>query len=388
MPEMSVPLRLAIDGNEANLDRRVGSNTYAYQLLLALEKLTRSQAHIYQITVLLAGEPVADMPAPRVGWNYRVIRPRPAWTQWGLPLHLFLHQSHYDVFFTPGHYAPRWCSLPYISSVMDLAFLRYPELFRPRDLYQLQNWTRYSVAHAQKVVCISRFTKSEVEKFYHRDPQDLIVAYPGFAGKVLKLTANSQRQLLKDLHVKNNYFLYLGTLQPRKNIILMIDAFEKVIEKKKFKKYQLILAGKNGWLTDEIEHKIATSPASDQIVLTGFVSEQQKATLLLNATATLNLGIYEGFGIPPLESLAYGTLPIVANNTAMPEVVGTAGLSVNPYRVESVVKAMIVAANLDFKGKQKFFKLADRQVRKFSYQKAAKLVLRHLTDLVDLETNS
>ena len=217
MPEMSVPLRLAIDGNEANLDRRVGSNTYAYQLLLALEKLTRSQAHIYQITVLLAGEPVADMPAPRVGWNYRVIRPRPAWTQ--------------------------WCSLPYISSVMDLAFLRYPELFRPRDLYQLQNWTRYSVAHAQKVVCISRFTKSEVEKFYHRDPQDLIVAYPGFAGKVLKLTANSQRQLLKDLHVKNNYFLYLGTLQPRKNIILMIDAFEKVIEKKKFKKYQLILAG-------------------------------------------------------------------------------------------------------------------------------------------------
>ena len=118
------------------------------------------------------------------------------------------------------------------------------------------------------------------------------------------------------------------------------------------------------------------------------VSEQQKATLLLNATATLNLGIYEGFGIPPLESLAYGTLPIVANNTAMPVVVGTAGLSVNPYRVESVVKAMIVAANLDFKGKQKFFKLADRQVRKFSYQKAAKLVLRHLTDLVDLETNS
>lgn len=371
-------MRLAIDGNEANQMKRVGSNAYAYGILAAMEKITAPRAKQVQVTVLLASEPVADLPAPRNGWRYRVVGPRTAWTQWGLPIYLFVHQSEYDVFFTPGHYAPRWCALPYVSSVMDLAFLRFPELFRTRDLYQLENWTRYSVKHAAKVVAISRFTKKEVEKFYGLPGEDVIVAYPALVGKVLRLSAASQRQVLRDLRIKNNYFLYLGTLQPRKNIILMIDAFTRLTARRRYRNYQLVLAGKNGWLTDEINRKIENCPVSKQIIQTGFISEVQKAALLANATATLNLGLYEGFGIPPLESLSYGTVPIVAGNTALPEAVGAAGLSVDPYSLSSVVKAMSVAAHMTGSARDKFLRLAARQVKRFGYEKSASVILAQL----------
>jgi len=374
-------IRICVDGNEANVSSRVGSNAYAFGLLSALEKITKSRQKQIQVTVVLAGEPVPDMPPARHGWRYQVVRPQPLWTQCGLPIFLFLHQADFDVFFTPGHYAPRWCALPYISSVMDLAFLRFPELFRARDLFQLENWTRYSVRQARQVVTISRFSAREIEKFYHREPEDIIVAYPALSEKVQQLSASSQRLLLRKLRISNNYFLYLGTLQPRKNIILMIEAFEKLREHKKFQNYQLVLAGKNGWLTGEIAQKIASSSATNQIVQTGFVSEKQKAALILNATATLNLGIYEGFGIPPLESLAYGTLPIVASNTALPEAVGAAGLCVDPFDAGSVEKAMSVAAGMTSQQKAQFYRLAARQVKKFSYEKSAGQVLAALIEL-------
>jgi len=368
-------VRICVDGNEANVEARVGSNAYAYGLLTALEKITRAKKDEIAICVVLAQAPVADMPEERPGWRYQVVGPKAAWTQLGLPIFLFLHQTDFDVFFTPGHYAPRWCSIPYISSVMDLAFLRYPAVFRRRDLYKLENWTRYSVKQAAKIVTISEFSAREIQKFYDRAQTEIVVAYPALTGSVQTLTPGMQRHILKKLHISNNYFLYLGTLQPRKNIIRMIEAFEQLRLQPRFKNYQLVLAGKNGWLTGEIAERISSSTASNQIIQTGFVSERQKAALILNATATLNLGIYEGFGIPPLESLAYGTIPIVANNTSMPEAVGTAGLCVDPFSSVSIAKAMSTAAQMDSDERAQFYRLAAKQVKKFSYEKSATRVL-------------
>ncbi len=382
MAEIFRPIQVAIDGNEANCAGRVGSNVYAFEILRALEKITARARRQFQITVFLASKPELDMPPERSGWKYKVVGPRVAWTQLGLPLYLFVHQMDFDVFFTPGHYAPRWCAVPFVNTVMDLAFIPYPELFRARDLYKLENWTRYSVKHAQKVVCISRFTRGEVRKYYGRALSDLLVAYPALSGKPLRLSAAASRQILRDLHVGPKYFLYLGTLQPRKNIVAMIEAFEKLHEDKRFVDYQLVLAGKNGWLTGEIEKKIMSSPVSQKIVLTGFVSEVQKAALLSHAMATLNLGIYEGFGIPSLESLAYGVLPIVANNTSMIEVVGVAGLGVNPFRVSSIAKAMVTAACMTATARARWARLAVRQIQKFSYERSADLILTLLTKVV------
>src|SRR5260221_1965330 len=120
MRSMSKHLRIAIDGNEANVLQRVGSNAYAYEIICHLEKILaerkKSDLEI-TVTVLLSTPANDQMPKTRKGWVYTVIGPAPMWTQFALPIYLFLHQKEFDVFYTPGHYAPRVSSVPYISSV-------------------------------------------------------------------------------------------------------------------------------------------------------------------------------------------------------------------------------------------------------------------------------
>ena len=369
--------RIALDGNEANRCQRVGSNVYAFELLCALERITRSLSDKIAFEVLLSSAPVSDWPAERPGWSYRVVGPARLWTQWGLPLYLFCHQGAYDVFFTPGHYAPRWCSVPYICSVMDLGFLKFPETFARRDLYQLSAWTRYSVKRAAAVVAISKFTKKEVARAYQRAERDIVVAYPAFSGQVISLTASERQQLLSRIGRGKKYFVYLGTLQPRKNIARMVEAFDTFVAMvERGEEWQLVLAGKDGWLMDEIEEAIGACRSRRQIVRTGFVDERQKGALLAGATASLNLGLYEGFGIPALESLAYRTLPICANNTSLPEVVGQMGLGVNPFRPNSIAKAMIAAVTWQAsREKARFGRQALAQLGKFSYDESALMIL-------------
>lgn len=385
MPDLFHPIHIAIDGNEANCTHRVGSNAYAFAMISALANITHNKRKNFHLTILLSQPPVADLPKPRLGLTYQVIGPQKLWTQFALPKYLFFHRHAYDLFYTPGHYAPRFSPIPYISSVMDLAFLLYPRQFKAGDLFQLRQWTKYSVKKAAKIATISKYSRQEICHFYHRQPDDIILAYPAFSGQVLQIPTSKQLQILQDLQLTQPFFLYLGTLQPRKNLLRLIEAFEifatHMQKIKNSPRLHLVLAGKNGWLTTAIEDKIAQSPVKDQIVLTGFVNEEQKATLLTHALGTFNLGLYEGFGIPALESLAYRTIPIVANNTSLPEVIGQCGLKVDPFSVPAISKTMFALAAMSKKQKASLLRNAPLQVAKFNYEKSANQILTTLLQL-------
>lgn len=385
MPDLFHPITVAIDGNEANCSHRVGSNVYAYQMLCALEKITNHQRKNFHLTILLAQPPVADLPPSRPGFQYLVIGPAKLWTQFVLPLHLVLHQNQYDLFYTPGHYAPRFCPLPYVSSVMDLAFLVYPEQFKTHDLFQLVNWTRYSVKKASKIATISKYSRQEICKFYHRAPEDIVLAYPALNTNLPPVSTTDDKTILQNLAINHPFFLYLGTIQPRKNLIRLLDAFEifckNIHRLKNDPQVCLVLAGKNGWLTNEIQQKISASPFAQRIILTGFVTEAQKNALLNKALCTFNLGLYEGFGIPALESLAHHTLPVVAKNTSLPEVIGDCGFKVNPFNTADIAKAMFKVTSLNQKQKNKLLIKADKQIQKFSYDKSANQILTTLLQI-------
>ena len=116
-------MRVGIDINEANVLNRVGSNQYAFEILLALYREFDNVEY-----VLYGSSPlVADMPEERVGWRYKIFGPSVLWTQWRLPLELYKDRNDIDLFFTPGHYAPRLCSVPSVVTIMDLAFLSMGE---------------------------------------------------------------------------------------------------------------------------------------------------------------------------------------------------------------------------------------------------------------------
>ena len=162
---------IGIDGNEANVSRRVGIGEYAYELLVQFKK---HQVSSITYRIYLKDTPMEHMPAEGENWKYILVRPRKLWTQIGLPIYLFTRFPRPDVFFTPSHYAPRMSPVPTVVSVMDLSYVHFPELFAKKDLYQLQEWTKYSVKQAKKIFTISESSKNDIIKYY-RIPSDRVV---------------------------------------------------------------------------------------------------------------------------------------------------------------------------------------------------------------------
>lgn len=375
-------LHLAIDGNEANVTNRVGSNVYAFEIIRHLELLLRDYPNI-TTTVLIANPPQSDLPTPRTGFKYQILQPRPLWTQIALPLHLYTHPTRYHLLYTPGHYTPRWCPIPAINSVMDLGFEVYPHFFTNSDVYKLSKWTRSSVKNASRVIAISQFTQKEVNRLYSKKLSQIEVAPPALSTMPNQSSTQIDRELSK-LKINQPYLLYVGTLQPRKNLLAVIQAFELLkdqlaVDKKstviKYANLQLVLAGKVGWLAEPILQAINQSPHRASIRQLGFVTELQKVALYSKAESSVLVGWYEGFGIPPLESIALGCVPVVANTSSLPEVVGQAGIQVDPAQPQQLADAWMNVLTASCKQKAIWRSEGKRQLAQFSWSKSAQTVL-------------
>ncbi len=370
----------AIDGREANVKNKVGSNVYAFEILKELANITANQPQI-RITVLLASPPRGDMPSERKNWRYRVITPDKLWTQWAEPLHLYKQKQDYQVLFTPSHYAPRFSTVPYVSRVMDLGFFEFPDHFRKLDLIKLKNWTGYSVKNAEKVVAISQFTKKEIHEHYHKPLEDIVVAYPDVSLPEKRAPRSRRNAFFKRNGIFDHpYFVFVGTIQPRKNLVNLIKAYEEFYQK--FEEEhpdelipKLILAGKVGWMADDVMEAIRLSPVANHIVVTGFISNQIKPDLIEQAVALLLVGLYEGFGIPALEAMHLNTLPIVSNSSSLPEVVGEAGLQVNPQKPTHIAEAMEHVMEMSQRQRGVYRQKARQQRRKFSWSQSAHKIL-------------
>lgn len=396
-------IHIAIDANEANVTHRVGSNVYAFEIISELHTLIHQSNNI-SVTVLLSAPALKDLPKTTAQWQYKVVKPTLFWTQLALPWYLFWNKNVYDVLFTPGHYAPRWSAIPYVSSVMDLAFLHFPNQFKRKDFIQLKNWTEYSVKNAHKVITISEFSKSEVEHFYKKKSEDISVAYPAATALLDVPVQATRNKIVRSLKITQPFILHLGTLQPRKNVTSLVEAFEQLkrsleagkLQSTKRKQetaadkrfhslsgLQLVLAGKEGWLAEPILERVKNSPFKKDIILTGFIDDTTKMTLLKEASTLAMVGRFEGFGIPALEALVVGVLPVVSNQSSLPEVVGGAGITVNPDSIDSIAEGLQQALSLSAKERAQFRKFGREQMKKFSWKQSAQSVLDILLEVVN-----
>ena len=386
---MTPSLRLALDGNEANIAQRVGSNVYAFEVLKAMSEEISERNMV--ATVLLSSPPLPHLPPETEHWRYVVVKPARYWTQWAAPLYLEKHRAEFDVFFTPSHYAPRACPIPYISSVMDTAYLAYPREFKLKDRIQLTEWTGYSVKHASKVLVISRFTKRCVMEAYKRAEKDVVVAYPAVTTQIEKIPIAQKRSYLAKQRITDPFFLYVGTIQPRKRLTYLIAAFEELcrdltLAKSRYRPKkgqhsslpQLVIAGKVGWLAAPVVQRVKQSPFSAQIKLLGYVSEHDKTILLQQAQAVVLIGRHEGFGIPPLEAMRAGTIPIVARTGSLPEVVGQAGMLVAADDTLQLRNKMQLILDLTSRERANWVAKGKDQVKRFSWSGTAQVIFEAL----------
>lgn len=359
---------VAIDGYEANDTHRVGIGRYAYEIIKGIYDLSpKASFHIY-----LPDSPLPDMPKETDWWQYRVLSPKRLWTLFRLPLALLLDQPRADVIFSPTHYIPRFTNIPRVMSIMDLSYMTYPELFRAKDLHQLIHWTKYSATHAAKILTISQFSRDAIIKEYGRKQEDVIVMYPGLTMKS-EVIRHKSREFGK-------YILSVGTLQPRKNYVRLVEAFSNV--KKMHPELELVIVGKQGWLYEEILASPSTFGVKDSVKFLDFVKDEELPALYGDAVCFALPSLYEGFGLPVLEALAAGTIVVTSKVSSLPEVAGEAGIYVDPLNVESITKGLLQAVGEKGtdKGKDRIA-AGIKQAKQFSWEKAARQTLEVLEDL-------
>ncbi len=360
---------IGIDGNEANVSRRVGIGEYAFELL---EQFSNSRFKIQDLkfVVYLKDRPLPHMPKEREGWTYRVVGPKRFWTQFGLPIALY-RQRDIDVFFTPTHYAPRFSPVPTVVSVMDLSYIHFPQLFKKNDLYQLTNWTKYSVRQAAMVCTISQASKNDILHLYQKPAEQVVVTYPGIKSMDKKEGIVTEKKTEK-------YLLFVGTLQPRKNIVRLIEAFSFVREK--HKDINLVIVGKKGWQYEEILEAPKRWDVEQSVVFKDFVDDEELAALYTHATCLVFPSLYEGFGLPILEAMQYDCPVITSNVSSLPEVGGDAVLYVDPkdpYDIAQKIEQLLSDSAL----RKELIAVGRKQLKKFSWEKTAKETLAVLTTL-------
>src|SRR3990170_1028120 len=171
-------MNIWIDGYEANVPQRLGSSQLAFELILHLEKIDKKNDY----TILLPNPPFTDLPKERRGWKYRILKPKRFWTRIVLPLTLYTARQKPDIIFSPTHYIPRFSpsSVKKVVTIFDLSFLRFPEMFTKKDLWQLKNWTKFSAENVDHILTISNFSKKDIMNQYGIKKENITVAYPGY----------------------------------------------------------------------------------------------------------------------------------------------------------------------------------------------------------------
>lgn len=357
---------IGIDGNEANIKNRVGVGQFAYNLLLNLYKIDKDNSYI----IYLKDEPLADMPKAKSSWQYRVFGPTKLWTKIALPLKLYTQKEKLNLFFSPSHYSPEFSPFPTVVTIHDLGYLEFKDQFTKKDLYQLTNWTKKSIFKANQIVAVSEFTKNEIQKIYHINPEKITVAYNG-VDTPPKISETDSKNVLDKFNLnKLSYFLYLGTLKPNKNIPYMLDGFAKYLKNQNTSigfEPKLVIAGKKGWLFDDIFNKVKELKIESHIIFTDYINETEKWILYQNAKTLIMPSLYEGFGIPAIEAQKVGTSIIASNISVLVEILGKSAIYVDPYDSNTLTKALVKI--------EKEIPPQNPNLEKYSWENTAKSVI-------------
>jgi glycosyltransferase involved in cell wall biosynthesis len=367
---------IGIDASRAAKAQRTGTEGYAYHLIRELVPLAEAAGHRLRLYFQQQPQhPISDSPAVE-----HVVIPWPRlWTH--LRLAWELHRRPPDLFFTPAHVIPFTYRGPAVATVHDLGYLFFPQAHTRTQKAYLQWSTRHNAQRSRRVLADSEATRQDLTTHLGTPSQKIDVVYPGIDPELQPV---HDEEVLSAVQAKYGiaapYFLYLGTLQPRKNVGRLVEAFANAPAAGN---QQLVLAGKPGWLSQPIMEQIAALPApvAQRVRVTGYVAEEDKAALLSGATALLFPSLYEGFGFPVLEAQACETPVLTSNSSSLPEVAGEAALLVDPERMDEI-RAGIERLAQDEALRRRLVEAGRSNVRRFNWQKAAAAALRTLEEAV------
>lgn len=344
---------IGINATAAVTEPRTGVEEYAYQLIKHLAMLPEAAEHHFLLYLSQGNLALPNnFEIKKLKWGL------PMWTQIRLAGELFLHRP--DVLFIPVHVLPFVYPKNSVVVLHGLEYEYFPEVYPKNRLRYLRWSAKYALKNARKIIAISENTKNDLIKLYGGDPEKIFVVYHGVNDNVP----------VSFISCSNfPYLLYIGRIETKKNIQGLINAFELL--KKKYRiPHKLILAGGKGYGFEEIALETEKLFFRNDIIFTGYVSEEKKWQLLQNADCFVFPSHYEGFGLPILEAQQAGCPVVAADNSCLPEVAGEGGIITNNF-AEGIYKIIS-----DKELRCDIIKKGFENVKKFSWQKCAEETLK------------
>lgn len=413
-------ITIGFDASRAFTKDRTGTENYSYQLLKALAKIDRRNGYL---VYLRPGNNIKTSEWPK-NFQFSILNFQFLWTQGGLAWNTF--RDDLDVLFVPAHTLPviRKPGLKTVVTVHDLGAEYLPSMHQLKQRLYLNLMTHYQLKSATSLVAVSRATKDDLIKRVGIKANKISVVYEGFDKDLFKPVKNGLlvNSLKKFDLVSGSFFLFVGTIQPRKNLERVIKAFAKFLENfgrqshslaRQHKRSavakatsdtladaplglaafgdslpSLIIVGQKGWLSDEIyqlpkklgmSRRLAPSALENRVKFLGYVSDKDLPALYSGAIALVFPSLFEGFGLPILEAQACGCPVITSNLSSMPEVAGDGAILVDPYSLDDIVKGMIRIKNQELR--IKLVEAGFENVKRFSWEKCARETLNVLEGL-------
>jgi glycosyltransferase involved in cell wall biosynthesis len=264
----------------------------------------------------------------------RVLTPGALWSQWNFVR--WARQDGVDLFWSPRHHLPVFLPMKMkkLLTIHDLVWLRYPRTMKPLGWILELLLMPISLFLADRIVAVSKFSASEVSKTFHiRASRIDTIPQAAF-----ELTTERESDLPQDI-LKQNYFLFVGTPEPRKNLDRLLKAYKSFLEKGLTNNPMVYIVGSSGW-GSEISSTIKSLALNEQVLVLDKINDPALQQIYKHALALLLPSLYEGFGLPVLEAMSHGTPVITSDCSSLPEIAGEAAILVDPYDITAIAGAM------------------------------------------------
>ena len=265
------------------------------------------------------------------------------WFEHSIPRHL--KKNNIDLFFSPDGYASLGTNVPQLLTIHDIAFEHYPEGIPPLVNRYYRHFTPKFCSAADHIVCVSEKTMADVIRHYGISEDKLSVVHNGHSDIFKPVQEAEIEQVKKRFLLRKPFFIYLGAIHPRKNVLAILQSFERLKAENPSLPHQLVLVGRKAWDNDALESFLQKMAFKDQVLWIEHVQRQDIPALLNAATALIYPSFHEGFGLPVLEAMACGTPSITSSDSPMAAFAKDSCLEVAPSDISAISSAMSRLAN-------------------------------------------
>jgi len=374
-------MRVALDGFPLS-SPKTGIGHYTFELARSLAQLAPGDRFDLispiPFTAAAASE-IEKASLPNLGFfNPRATSFRRHWWAVGLPL--YLRQSPVDLFHGTNYEVPLWNRSHNVVTIHDLSILLHPEHHERHLVRRARRRLPLMVRSAAMIIAVTESIKREIVEHLGVKPERVAVTPEAPRRTFHRIPITETLATRKQLEIEDDFLLFVGTVEPRKNLLTLVRALDDVLRNTSLRP-QLVIAGGKGWLTDELDAFLETSGVKERVRFIGYTSDEDLRALYSACRVCVYPSLYEGFGLPPLEAMACGAPVITSRIPAIEETVGSAAILVEPTDVAALAKSIVEVWN-DPQHRDHLSAAGLTRAAKFTWERTAELTLEVYRDLL------